>query len=67
MRKSLQEALINAAIVAGLGFFYTLAGMGAVGLLENPVLAISAALIVAGLYFFTRLASERKIEKPTGG
>jgi len=67
MRKQLEEALINAAILAGLGFFYTLAGMGAVGLLADPKLGILAALIVAGLYFFTRLASERGINTPKGG
>jgi len=58
MRKQLEEALINAA---------TLAGMGAVGLLADPKLGILAALIVAGLNFFTRLAFERGINTPKGG
>jgi len=57
--KSLKEALINAFIMGGLSFFTTLAGMSIAQVVEDPVRALSAAGIAAGLAFFTRLAIER--------
>jgi len=63
MRKSLEEALINAAILAGLGFFYTLASAGISGIRADPLTYVLQASIVAGLYFFTRMAFERGIDK----
>jgi len=62
MNRKLQEALVNAAILAGLGFFTTLGGMGAVGLLADPKLALCAAAIAGGLQFFARLAIERGLK-----
>jgi len=58
----LQESLVNAAILAGLGFFTTLGGLGAVGLLADPKLGLCAAAIAAGLNFFARLAIERGLK-----
>ena len=55
----MKEALVNACIMAGLAFFSTLAGMGATGLLGDPVKGLISAIISAGLAFFTRLAIER--------
>jgi len=62
MNRKLQEALLNAVILAGLGFFTTLGGLGAVGLLADPKLGLCAAAISAGLNFFARLAIERGLK-----
>jgi len=66
MSKRLQEALINAAILAGLGFFFSLASVGISGIRADPLTAIYQASIVAGLWFFTRLALERGLKYPPG-
>jgi len=58
----LKEAFINAAIMAGLAFFSTLAGTGVAGLMVEPVKAFIAAGVAAGVAFFTGLAIERGIK-----
>ena len=62
--KELKEAVVNAFIMAGLSFFSTLAGLGASGLLADPVKALVSAGVSAGLAFFTRLAIERGLAPP---
>jgi len=62
MDLKLQEALLNAVILGGLGFFTFLAGAGAVGLLADPKLALCGAAIAGGLQFFIRLAAERGLK-----
>lgn len=52
------RAFVNAGILAGLGFFTTLGGLGASGLMKDWRLGLLAAGIAAGLSFFTRLAFE---------
>jgi len=59
MRRQLEEALVNAAILAGLSFCTTLAGIGASGMKTDISGSLIAALISAGLAFFARLAVER--------
>jgi len=61
-----KEAVVNAAILAGLAFFETLAGMAIAGIMTDPVRTLIAAGIAAGLAFFTRLAYERGIKKEEG-
>jgi len=57
------DALIDAAIMAGSSFFAVLIGLGAVGLLENPVTALIAAGIAAGAQFFAILAIKRGLRE----
>ena len=57
---------VNAGVHAGLAFFTTLIGEGAVGLLSNPTLALTAAGISAGFYFFTYLAARRGLGRFRG-
>jgi len=62
----LKEAVVNAGILAGLAFFSTLAGLGATGLLADPIKGLTSACIAAGVTFFTRLALERGLPPETG-
>ncbi len=57
------DAIIDAAIMAGSSFFAVLVGLGAVGLLENPTTAQLAALIAAGAQFFAILAIKRRLRE----
>ena len=57
------DQLINAAIMAGLGFFTTIAGIGAAGLLSNWQTGLLAAGISTGLEFFVALAIQRGLMK----
>ena len=57
------DAIIDAAIMAGSSFFAVLMGLGAVGLLENPTTAIIAAGISAGAQFFAILAIKRGLRE----
>jgi len=57
------DMIINAAIMAGLGFFTTLASMGAVGLITDPTASLAAAGIAAGMEFFLSLALQRGLLK----
>jgi len=57
------DALIDAAIMAGSSFFAVLVGLGAVGLLENPTTALLAAGIAAGAQFFAILAIKRRLRE----
>lgn len=57
------DALIDAAIMAGSSFMAVLVGLGAVGLLENPTTAILAAGIAAGAQFFAILAIKRGLRE----
>ena len=59
------DALIDAAIAAGVTFFTTLGGLGVAGLLDDPTRALLAAFIAAGGSFFTWLAMKRNIEVKT--
>ena len=58
-----EDAILDAAIMAGLGFFGTLAGLGAVGLLKNPIVGLTAAGIAAGFEFFAVLATKRGLRE----
>jgi len=58
-----RNQIVNAAIVAGLNFFGTLAGLGATGLLIDPITGLTAAAISAGVGFFTTLAAQRGLQK----
>ena len=55
------DALIDAAIAAGVTFFTTLGGLGVAGLLDDPTKAMIAAIIAAGGSFFGWLAMKRNI------
>ena len=57
-----KEALIDALIVAGMQFFYTLAGISAAQIVSEPIKALLAAGISAGLGFFTTLALKRGLK-----
>ena len=59
----LKDALIDAGIMAGSSFFGTLVGLGAVGLLENPVQGLVAAGIAAGASFFAVLVTKRGLRE----
>lgn len=56
---STADVLTNAAIMAGLNFFTTLAAMGATGLLADLKTGLLGAGISAGLSFFLSLAIQR--------
>lgn len=60
---SWRDQLINAGIMAGLGFFTTLAGIGAVGLMGDVKLGFLASGISAGFEFFLALALQRGLMK----
>jgi len=55
--------LVNAGILAGLGFFSTLASLTAVGITTDPVTSLTAAAISAGVNFFTTLALQRGLRR----
>ena len=59
------DMLINAAVMSGLGFFSTVAGLMATGLVTEPGVACFAAGISAGTQFFMSLAVQRGL-KPRG-
>ena len=59
------DMLINAGIMSGLGFFSTVAGLMASGLVTEPMNACFAAGISAGTQFFMSLAIQRGL-KPKG-
>jgi len=56
---SLQDQIINAAIMAGIDFFSTLASISAAGIIVDPARSLLAAGIAAGLGFFMALAIQR--------
>lgn len=58
-----RDQVINAGVMAGLGFFTALAGIGAAGLLGDPAAGLLAAGISAGLEFFIALAVQRGLYK----
>ena len=57
------DALIDAGIVAGLGFFSTVGALGVSGVIESPMRCVLAGLIAAGIQFFTYLALKRGLTK----
>ena len=57
-----QGAIADALIIAGMQFFYTLAGMSAAQITSDPVKTLLAATISAGLGFFTTLALKRGLK-----
>jgi len=59
-----KTALIDAIIIAGFTFFSSLAGMGATGLMRDPVTGLVAAGIATGLAFFISLMASLQIKKP---
>ena len=58
-----ENAIIDAAIMAGCSFFAVLVGLGAVGLLENLETGLLAAGIAAGAQFFAVLAIKRGLRE----
>ena len=60
-RRYWKDAVINAAVLAGFNFFATLAGMAVSQIIQEPVKALIAAGVAAGLGFFSRLMVERGI------
>jgi len=60
---SLRDQLINAAIMAGLGFFSTLTSISATGIIADPATTLLAACIAAGFQFFATLAIQRGLYK----
>jgi hypothetical protein len=58
------DAFADASIMAGSSFMSTLAGLGATGLLGNPVQGICACAISGGAEFFIILALKRGLIKP---
>ncbi len=58
-----ENAVIDAAIMAGCSFFAVLVGLGAVGLLENPTTGLLAAGIAAGAQFCAVLAIKRGLRE----
>ena len=58
-----EDAIIDAAIMAGCSFFAVLVGLGAVGLLENPTTGLLAAGIAAGAQFCAGLAIKRGLRE----
>jgi len=59
-----KDQLANAGIIAGVNFFTTLGGLGATGLLGDPLKGLIAAGISAGVGFFVTLAAQRGLQKP---
>ena len=59
----LRDMLLDALIIAGLNFFSTLAGIGAVGITSDPVRSLIAAAVAAGVGFFSTLAIKRGVKK----
>ena len=57
------DALIDAGIVACLGFFSTIGALGVSGVLESPTQCLLSGLISAGIQFFTYLALKRGLTK----
>ncbi|MEM3618234.1 MAG: hypothetical protein QXK47_04070 [Candidatus Bathyarchaeia archaeon] len=61
--QSLTDQIVNAIIMAGLGFFGALIGLGSTGLTANWNAAITTALVNAGFQFFMTLAIQRGLVK----
>jgi len=59
----IKEQLINATIIAGFNFFSTLASMGVTQLTTDPLQAILAGIISAGIGFFGSLMVQRGISE----
>jgi len=60
-----KSAFIDAGVIGGFAFFSSLAGIGATGLLSNPELGLTAAIIAGGLSFFGSLLISLGIKKPS--
>jgi len=59
----IKDQLINASIIAGFNFFSTLASMGMTNITSNPLQALLAGVISAGIGFFGSLMVQRGISK----
>ena len=59
----IKDQLINASIIAGFNFFSTLASIGITSITSNPLQAIIAGTISAGIGFFGSLMVQRGITK----
>jgi hypothetical protein len=59
-----KDQIANAAIIAGFNFFTTLAGLQVTALTADPLTALTAAGISAGLGFFATLIAQRGLRKP---
>ncbi|GAG54069.1 unnamed protein product, partial [marine sediment metagenome] len=57
------DAVIDAAIMAGSSFFAVLVALGAVGLLENLTTGLLAAGLAAGAQFFAVLVIKRGLRE----
>jgi len=58
-----KDQLINASIIAGFNFFSALASMGVTQLTTDPLQALLAGIISAGIGFFGSLMVQRGISK----
>lgn len=58
-----KDAIADAAIMAGISFFGTLAGIGATGITTNPITGFLAAAIAAGSEFCAILAIKRGLRE----
>ena len=56
------DMLINAAVMSGLGFFSTVAGLMAAGIVSEPMMACFAAGVSAGTQFFMSMAIQRGLK-----
>ena len=64
--EKLGDMLINAFIMAGLGFFGTLIGLGSTGLTSDLRTGLITATVNAGFQFFMCLALQRGLVKKEG-
>ncbi|MGB9684426.1 MAG: hypothetical protein ACPL1Z_05815 [Candidatus Bathyarchaeales archaeon] len=65
--QKLADMLINAVIMAGLGFFGTLIGLGSTGLTSDLRTGLITAGVNAGFQFFMCLALQRGLVKKEEG
>jgi len=62
-----RDQRVNATILAGLGFFTTLASISAAGIRADPATSLLAAGIAAGLEFFVAMAIQRGLYRKEQG
>lgn len=64
--QDMKDQIVNAIIMAGLGFFGTLIGLGSTGLTSDLRTGIITAAVNAGFQFFMSLALQRGLVKKEG-
>jgi len=57
------DIILNALILAGLGFFTTLAGISITQIITEPKATFLAALISGGIQFFISLSIQRGLRR----